>query len=187
MAYAHERLGLWRLTNSAYRMASFFPTIGSTKVQIPGPVLGSDFPVEPPNPFHGMYAAVTRLNPTTGTSPFGDEGWYPDQSLTTEQALLGFTLNGAYGWFQEDKAGAIEHGKWADWIVIDKDIWKDDSGKILRDVKVLETWMGGKRVWPSQEPAGVVRESWLMQLVKIVRGNIASWLQIIIGDTGHEL
>lgn len=149
MAYAYDRLGSERLTHSAYRMASFFPSTRSSNVKYPGPVLGSDFPVEPPNPFHGMYAAVTRLNPITGTSPSGDGGWYSEESLTTEQALLGFTRNGAYGWFREEKAGAIEVGKWADWIVVDTDIWKDESGKSLRDVKVLETWMGGKKVWPT--------------------------------------
>jgi predicted amidohydrolase YtcJ len=98
-------------------MSSFFPRFQSLEFPesgYPGPVLGSDFPVEPPNPFHGMYAAVTRLNPATGASPAGEGGWYPEESLNVEQALLGFTRNGAYGWFKEGIAGAIEVGNWAD-------------------------------------------------------------------------
>ncbi|CZR63965.1 related to amidohydrolase family protein [Phialocephala subalpina] len=148
MAYALDRLGHDRLSHSAYRMSSLFPSSSSTKSPYPGPVLGSDFPVEPPNPFHGMYAAVTRLNPATGTSPNGDKGWYTEEALSAEQALLGFTRNAAYGWFKEGKAGAIEVGNWADWVVADRDVLADESGKSLRDVVVKETWVGGRRVWP---------------------------------------
>jgi len=137
-------------------MASFFPTTLTTS-KYPGPVLGSDFPVEPPNPFEGMYAAVTRLNPVTGTSPSGDGGWYPEESLTVEQALLGFTRNAAYGWFKEEKTGAIEVGKWADWVVVDRDIWSDIEGRTLRDVVVGETWVAGRKVYP--EPAEASRGS----------------------------
>ncbi|KAL2065671.1 hypothetical protein VTL71DRAFT_3341 [Oculimacula yallundae] len=150
MAYALDRLGTDRIAHSAYRMASLFPSKSASKSsKYPGPVLGSDFPVEPPSPFEGMYAAVTRLNPHTGTSPAGHQGWHPEESLTVEQAVLGFTRNAAYGWGKEDMAGAIEVGKWADWIVVDRDAWEDESGKGLRDVKIKETWMGGRRVYPS--------------------------------------
>ncbi|KAK0112082.1 hypothetical protein ONS96_001341 [Cadophora gregata f. sp. sojae] len=149
MAYALDRLGKERISHSAYRMASLFPSKSALETsKYPGPVLGSDFPVEPPSPFEGMYAAVTRLNPHTGTSPAGHQGWHPEESLTVEQAVLGFTKNAAYGWFKEGKAGAIEVGNWADWIVIDRDIWADKTGKSLRDVIVNETWMGGRRVFP---------------------------------------
>lgn len=150
MAYALDRLGQQRLAQSAYRMASLFPNnkeLEAAPNPYPGPVLGSDFPVEPPNPFEGMYAAVTRLNPVTGTSPSGEGGWHPEEKLSVEQALRGFTRNGAYGWIKEDMAGAIEVGKWADWIVIDRDIFADESGRSLRDVVVRETWVGGKRVY----------------------------------------
>lgn len=151
MAYALSRLGVDRLFHSAYRMSSLFPTSSSsTKSPYPGPVLGSDFPVEPPNPFHGMYAAVTRLNPATGSSPNGpDKGWYMEESLSVEQALVGFTRNAAYGWFKEGKGGAIEVGNWADWVVVDRDVLADESGRSLRDVVVKETWLGGMRVWPA--------------------------------------
>jgi predicted amidohydrolase YtcJ len=81
MAYALSRLGPERLQHSAYKMASLFPSEKSAISRYPGPVFGSDFPVEPPNPFHGMYAAVTRLNPATGTSPDGESGWYPAETV----------------------------------------------------------------------------------------------------------
>ncbi|KAH8655048.1 amidohydrolase family-domain-containing protein [Tricladium varicosporioides] len=148
MAYALDRLGSERLSNSAYRMASLFPPSLSSPVSpYPGPVLGSDFPVEPPNPFHGMFAAVTRLSPATLTSPSGDGGWYPEEKLSVEQALRGFTRNGAYGWLKEDMIGAIEVGKLADWVVIHKDVMADQSGVSLREVVVKETWVGGKKVY----------------------------------------
>lgn len=117
----------------------------------PSPVLGSDFPVEPPNPFHGMYAAVTRLSPATGSSPSGPGGWHPEEKLSIEQALSGFTKNVAYGWFKEDRGGAIDVGKWADWVVVNTDVLADKSGEALRDVKVRETWMGGRRVYSDNE------------------------------------
>ncbi|TVY68865.1 putative amidohydrolase, partial [Lachnellula suecica] len=109
MAYALSRLGEERLAKSAYRMRTLFPP-PTHAFPYPGPVLGSDFPVEPPSPFAGMYAAVTRLSPVTGTSPDGDEGWYPEERLSVEQALRGFTVNGAYGWGKEDVTGRIEVG-----------------------------------------------------------------------------
>ncbi|KAE8442158.1 hypothetical protein EG329_003809 [Mollisiaceae sp. DMI_Dod_QoI] len=155
MAYALSRLGEDRLSHSAYRMSSLFPpTASSIHSKYPGPVLGSDFPVEPPNPFHGMYAAVTRLNPATGTSPNGAEGWHLEEALSVKQALVGFTKNAAYGWFREGVTGKIEVGMWADWVVVDSDIFIDETGKSLRDVVVKETWVGGRRVFPvSGDPA----------------------------------
>ena len=151
MAYALERLGPDRLSHSAYRMASLFPECSTDFDSYACPVLGSDFPVEPPNPFHGIYAAVTRLNPVTGTSPWGSDGWYPEEKLSIKQALLGFTRNAAYGWFQEGNTGAIEVGKWADFVVVDRDIWGDETGNSLREVEVLETWVAGRKVFPGRK------------------------------------
>ena len=172
MAYALSRLGTDRLMNSAYRMRSLFPSMPST---YPGPVLGSDFPVEPPNPFHGMYAAVTRLNPATGESPAGKGGWYPEEKLSVEQALLGFTKNAAYGWFKEGRMGAIEKGMWADWVVVDRDI-KVGEGQGLRDLIVKETWVGGRRMFPRNEQAR--EESWFERTSNAVLAfaeGAASW------------
>jgi hypothetical protein len=191
MAYANARLGPDRLAHSAYRMASLFPPSHSTNTDLkfPGPVLGSDFPVEPPNPFHGMYAAVTRLNPTTSSSPSGEDGWYPEEKLSVEQALLGFTRNGAYGWFKEEKAGAVEVGKWADWVVVDKDILQDKSGKTLRDVTVLETWMGGRKIYPVEVLTGKDQrlQEGILGLIRVTLIEWFRWLQRLLKNTGHEL
>lgn len=184
MAYALSRLGHERLRHSAYRMASYFP-IHKDPNGYPGPVLGSDFPVEPPNPFHGMYAAVARLDPATGTSPSGEGGWYPQEAITVEQALLGFTRNAAYGWIRENVTGAIEVGKWADFIVVDRDVWKDETGEALRDIHVTETWVGGRKVYTRREAKG---ENSPQQTLIMMLQKLLSWaISYTMRDADQEL
>ena len=137
MWYAESRLGTHRLKNGAYAQATFARNSNTTLV------LGSDFPVEPPSPLRGMYAAVNRLDPDTKTSPHGEKGWYPEQRLTFEEALRGFTLDAAYGAFQEGVGGSIEVGKWADWVVIEE----VGRGIEMGEGIVRETWVGGKKVF----------------------------------------
>lgn len=103
---------------------------------------GSDFPVELPNPFHGLYAAVTRQ----GRDGEPVSGWYPDQALTRAEALHSFTLAAAYAANQEDRLGSLESGKWADFIVIDRDYFTIAASEI-DDIKVLQTWVGGEKVF----------------------------------------
>jgi predicted amidohydrolase YtcJ len=103
---------------------------------------GSDFPVELSNPFHGLYAAVTRQG--RDGSPEG--GWYADQALTRAEALHSFTLAAAYAANQEKRLGSLEAGKWADFIVIDRDYFEIPSSEI-DDIKVLQTWVAGKPVY----------------------------------------
>jgi predicted amidohydrolase YtcJ len=94
-----------------------------------------------------MYAAITRRSPRTGLDPSGGKnGWYPEETLTLEQALKGFTINPAYGAFLEGKAGVIEAGAYADWVVLDEQLESMDPDS-LRNVTVRETWVGGKRVY----------------------------------------
>ncbi len=100
---------------------------------------GSDFPVELSNPFHGLYAAVTRQD--RDGEPAG--GWYADQSLTRAEALHSFTLAAAYAAHQEDRLGSLEPGKWADFIVIDRDYFDIPAAQI-DDIKVLQTWIAGE-------------------------------------------
>ncbi|KAJ6787793.1 hypothetical protein PWT90_01470 [Aphanocladium album] len=140
MRYAAARLGAERTKHAAYRMKSFLDI---------GPVLGSDFPVEPPNPFHGMYAAVARKSPATGLGKDGSEdGWHVDEALTLEQALWGFTGAPAYGGFLEGKAGQIKEGAYADWVVLDEPLsGAEFEVEQLRTLKVRETWVAGKRVY----------------------------------------
>lgn len=137
MAYAEIRLGKWRTQTEAYRMRSLLPL---------KPVLGSDFPVEPPNPFEGLFAAITRRNPRTGLTSNGTkDGWYMDEALSLSDALHGFTSGPAHGAFLEEKAGIIKEGAFADWIVLDNPI-DDVDTEDLRKVKVRETWVAGRRV-----------------------------------------
>ncbi|OAA76938.1 amidohydrolase 3 [Akanthomyces lecanii RCEF 1005] len=141
MRYAAARLGAERTSRAAYRMRSFLDL---------QPVLGSDFPVEPPNPFHGMYAAVARKSPATGLGrdEDGGKGWHREEALTLEQALWGFTGAPAYGGFLEGKAGQIREGAYADWVVLDEPFGGQGFDvESLRTLKVRETWVAGKRVY----------------------------------------
>jgi predicted amidohydrolase YtcJ len=103
---------------------------------------GSDFPVESPNPFEGLHAAVTRQN--AAGAPAG--GWYREQAMTLAEAFRCFTLDAAYAARQEHVIGSLEPGKWADFIVIDRDIFVVKPEQIGKTT-VLQTWMGGKRVY----------------------------------------
>ncbi len=100
---------------------------------------GSDFPVELSNPFHGLYAAVTRQ----GRDGEPEGGWYADQALSRAEALHSFSLAAAFAANQEDRFGSLEAGKWADFIVIDRDYFKVPDSEI-DDIKVLQTWVGGE-------------------------------------------
>ncbi|HSG88510.1 MAG TPA: amidohydrolase, partial [Pseudomonadales bacterium] len=102
--------------------------------------LGSDFPVEPPDPLFGVHAAVTRQN--RASEPPG--GWHPQDALTLEQTLRGFTLDAAWAARQDDALGSLEAGKWADFVLLEEspfevapeDLWK---------IRVSETWVAGER------------------------------------------
>ncbi len=107
---------------------------------------GSDFPVESPNPFYGLYSAVTRMN-HRGQPP---GGWYPQQDLTLAEALRAFTLDAAYAEHAEKTLGTLEPGKWADFILVDHDVMRDPSSKIW-NTKVLQTWVGGKQVYVAKD------------------------------------
>jgi predicted amidohydrolase YtcJ len=103
---------------------------------------GSDFPVESPNPFPGLSAAISRQD-IDGLPP---GGWIPTERLTFEQALNAFTRGAAYAGFAEDRLGSLEPGRWADFILIDRDPTRVDPQALAR-TQVLETWVAGKKVW----------------------------------------
>ncbi|WP_296942235.1 amidohydrolase [uncultured Massilia sp.] len=103
---------------------------------------GSDFPVEAPNPFFGIHAAVTRQD--AGGQPVA--GWYPEQEMSLKEAFRCFTLDAAWAGHQERDLGSLETGKYADFIVIDRDLFKMSPYDIARTA-VLETWVGGRQVY----------------------------------------
>jgi predicted amidohydrolase YtcJ len=134
MNMAEDRVGPERI-NGAYAWRKLLDS---------GAVLanGSDFPVELPNPMHGLYAAVSRKSRTG--SPEG--GWYAGEALTRDEALHSSTYAGAYAAHQESQLGTLEPGKWADFIVVDRDFFKIPESQI-DDIEVLQTWVGGELVY----------------------------------------
>ncbi|MGH9381207.1 MAG: amidohydrolase [Thermoanaerobaculia bacterium] len=109
MPWAEERVGKRRLAG-AYAWRRVLESGGRL-------ALGSDFPVESPDPRLGLYAAVTRQD-RSGNPP---GGWLPDQRLTRQEALRGFTLDAAWSLFLDHEVGSLEAGKRADLVV-----WGDD-------------------------------------------------------------
>ena len=103
---------------------------------------GSDAPVELVNPYHGLYAAVTRKD-RLGEPP---EGWHAEQCMTREEALRSFTIWAAYGDFNEDIKGSLEVGKLADLVVLDRDIMTCPEEDI-KDTQALMTVSGGEVVF----------------------------------------
>jgi predicted amidohydrolase YtcJ len=103
---------------------------------------GTDFPVESANPFPGLSAAISRQD-MEGQPP---GGWIPSERLTFEQALDAYTQGAAYAGFAEDKIGSLEPGKWADFVIVDRDPTKVDPLSLGR-TQVLETWIAGKKIW----------------------------------------
>jgi predicted amidohydrolase YtcJ len=131
---AEKRVGLARL-KCAYAWQSMLKT--GAKL-----AFGTDFPVESPNPFPGLLAAVARQD-MTGQPP---GGWFPEERLSLGQALHAYTRGAAYAGFAEEKIGALDPGKWADFIVVDRDPTRVDPQQLAR-TQVLETWVAGKKVW----------------------------------------
>ena len=103
---------------------------------------GSDSPVEEYSPLHGIYAAVSRC--TYDKQPEG--GYHPEQKLSVSDALHAFTTGPAYATFEEDKKGTIEEGKYADFVVLDRDLYAIDPLSIM-DTEVLMTVVGGEIVY----------------------------------------
>jgi predicted amidohydrolase YtcJ/glyoxylase-like metal-dependent hydrolase (beta-lactamase superfamily II) len=112
---------------------------------------GSDSSVEKPNPFWGLYSAVTRLD-KTGTSPVGvgtpggSAGWYAEQCMTRQEALRSFTIWAAYGAFKENQRGSIEKGKEADFVLVDRDYMTCPKADLWR-MKAEMTFVGGEAVY----------------------------------------
>ncbi|MGB0108752.1 MAG: amidohydrolase [Terriglobales bacterium] len=101
---------------------------------------GSDVPVTPISPWWGIWAAVVRRDLQSG------QILAPEERISVEQALALYTHNGAYAGFEEDRKGALERGKLADFIVVDRDVLTVPADE-LKDVKVLQTFVGGRSVY----------------------------------------
>jgi predicted amidohydrolase YtcJ len=131
---AEARLGQSRLAG-AYAWKSF-KNAGARLA------FGSDTPVESPDPFAGLSAAMTRED-ANGQPP---GGWRPEERVSREEAFAGFTTGGAYASFAENKVGRIAPGLWADFVFLDRDPMAVNPIE-LRKSQVLETWVGGRKVY----------------------------------------
>ncbi|MFL5489055.1 MAG: amidohydrolase [Gemmatimonadaceae bacterium] len=137
MRWAEARVGPQRI-RGAYAWRSLI----NTGVVIPN---GTDFPVEEVNPLLTFHAAVTRQDPTNW--PVG--GWYPEQKMSREEALQSMTIWPAYAGFQESILGSLTPGKYADFVILDRDVMSVPETEILR-ARVISTWIGGKRVYQAR-------------------------------------
>lgn len=131
---AEARLGPARLAG-AYAWAGVSKAGGRL-------AFGSDAPVELPDPWAGLAAAITRQD--AAGQPFG--GWQPQERVTREAALAAYTTGGAWAGFAETKFGRLAPGLRADFILVDRDPLLATPGE-LRTMKVLETWVGGQKAW----------------------------------------
>jgi predicted amidohydrolase YtcJ len=136
MYWAGERLGADRLKN-AYAYKKLLHENG----WLP---LGTDFPVEDISPFKTFLAAVIRKD----ANGFPAGGFQPENALTREEAIRGMTIWAAKADFLEDEVGSIEKGKKADFIILDRDLFKAAETDILK-TKVISTFSGGKKVFGS--------------------------------------
>lgn len=138
MGYVEQRIGRERAAHGAYAWKSLLDANASL-------ALGSDFPVELPDPLHGIYSAITRLD-ADGNSPHGAAGWYPHERLTRREALKGFTWDAAFAQFEEEIAGTISVGKRADFTLLDINILDEEKvpAVMVRNAKVDATFVGGR-------------------------------------------
>lgn len=109
---------------------------------------GSGAPGPSYDPFAGIAAAITRQD--ASDQPFG--GWQPQERLTREEALAAYTTGGAYAAFAEGRLGRIAKGQRADFVMVDRDPMLASPAE-LRNMRVLQTWVGGRLVYENKGQA----------------------------------
>ncbi|MFD2915883.1 amidohydrolase [Psychroserpens luteus] len=131
MYWAEDRLGEERI-KGAYAYKQLLKAYGKV-------ALGTDFPVEQVSPFLTFYAAVARQD----LEQFPEGGFQKENGLSREETLKGMTIWAAYSNFEENEKGSIETGKFADFIILDKDIMTVDQNEIPKII-VEQTFVGGE-------------------------------------------
>jgi predicted amidohydrolase YtcJ len=134
MYWAGRRVGADRLLG-AYAWRSLL----ATGVPVPN---GSDFPVEAVNPLLSFHSAVSRQD----ANDWPPGGWHPEQRMTRDEALKSMTIWPAYASFMEKDAGSLSPGKYADFVVLDRDIMTVADREIV-GTRVLATYIGGRAVY----------------------------------------
>jgi predicted amidohydrolase YtcJ len=104
--------------------------------------LGTDFPVEDISTFKTFYAAVIRKD----AKGWPENGYQTENALSREETLRGMTIWAAKSNFEEHEKGSLEKGKFADFIILDKDLMKANEKELL-DIKVVKTFLGGEKVY----------------------------------------
>ena len=135
--WAYKRLDEDRLSRTYA-----FRTLLNNKSML---AFGTDWDVAPLNPLLGIYAAVTRRT----LDDKNPNGWFPQEKISVAEAVQCYTANSAYAAFHESKTGQLKTGMLADFIVLDKNIFKINPVDI-KDVKVLRTIVGGKEMFTKQ-------------------------------------
>lgn len=134
MYWAKDRVGSKRI-KGAYAYKALLE-----KSKVIG--LGTDFPVEKVNPFHTFYASISRKD----LNDYPEKGFEFENALSRKETLKGMTIWAAYLNFEEKEKGSIEKGKFADFIIIDRDIMKVEINK-TPETKVLKTYLSGELVY----------------------------------------
>ena len=132
--WAEERLGPERI-KGAYAYLTLLKQSGWL-------ANGTDFPVEHINPLFSFYAAVARKD----QKGFPDGGFQKDNALTRDEALRAMTIWAAKANFEEKEKGSLEPGKFADFVVLEKDIMVIPEQELF-SVNVLETYINGEKVY----------------------------------------
>jgi len=132
MYWAEDRVGAERI-KGAYAFKDLLNKYGKI-------ALGTDFPVEHVSPFYTFYAAVARQD----LKGYPENGYQMENALTREETLKGMTIWAAYSNFEEDEKGSIEVGKFADFIILDKNIIEVDASEIP-NIKVVKTFVDGEK------------------------------------------
>ena len=135
---AESRLGPERIKRS-YNLK----TIIDNGIKI---AMGSDSPIELPDTVNGIYCAVTRKD----LNGFPEDGWYPEERISVNTAVHGFTIDSAYASFDENVKGSIEEGKVADFVVLSEDLYEIDPD-CIKNVKVLQTFVDGQLVYNMED------------------------------------
>lgn len=116
---------------------------------------GSDAPVESPNPFWGLHAAVTRRRPD---GPPGPEGWYPTQRLNLMDAVQGFTYGAAYAAGMEHCLGKLAPGYLADLLVLETDLFACPTDEIP-EIRPVATMVHGEWVFAEHRLSGALADA----------------------------
>lgn len=128
-----------RLGKERIKSAYIWKTMQDAGLMLAG---GSDCPVESYDPIMGIYAAVTRQD----FNGFPSDGWEKQERLSVYEAICLFTKNIACTSGDEDVLGTIEKNKFADFVVLDTNPFESEPLK-LKDIKVLQTYVAGKKVY----------------------------------------